>query len=401
MQWAQHLSGLTSSIFEHPAIPIPHLSEEKWITTLREFLTQASLQLHIPQLKVTCLQRNSDEAIMDIITNSQQWSNGERSRIQRCRIYLGATTIADLTTANGTHINHSSYHCLPSGKIISKKLWPHQPRPGHKHISTWKTFLDTLCITQTMRLRKPLGEWIIPPTLSRWNAFYDDTLLVVIIKKNNTWHHYNKYSKHRRYWCVDNQAEPIDYTPPTSLPNLQPLDILVQDNNTYHVSIPIQAATSHPIPTPPTTWQAYLFQLPLWERRMIRDMQTSAMSIWHHLTKSKTEVIIVTDGSYKTNKASYAWIMHDGVQQITTGNGMVSGNPITAFRSELFGIVAWYCCVYHAINYLQHDHKFSIDPYTDNNKVIQYHQQVLSHEAEATAFMDDYDLFIMLQPYHY
>ena len=134
---------------------------------------------------------------------------------------------------------------------------------------------------------------------------------------------------------------------------------------------------------------------------MIQDMQTSAMSLWYHLTNSKQEVIIVTDGSCKNHKASYAWIMHDGLQQITTGSGMVSGNPTTAFRSELFGIAAWYCCVYHATHYLHHDQHFTIVPYTDNTKVIQYHQQVLSQEAELTAFMDDYDLYIMIQKYHH
>ena len=160
-----------------------------------------------------------------------------------------------------------------------------------------------------MHLRKPLGEWITSPTISRWNAFYDDTLLVVIIKKNNTWYHYDNYSKHRRYWRVDNQAIPIDSTPPTYLSNLQPLDILVQDNNAYHLSIPHQPNKPPTIKTPTTTWSAYLFQLPIWERRMIQDMQTSAMSLWYHFLHSKQEVIIVSDGSYKNHKASYAWIM--------------------------------------------------------------------------------------------
>ena len=93
--------------------------------------------------------------------------------------------------------------------------------------------------------------------------------------------------------------------------------------------------------------------------------------------------------------------MHDGIKQITTGSGMVTGNPTTAFRSELYGIAAWYCCVSHATQYIQNDHPLTIVPYTDNNKVIQYHQQVLYQEAEPTAFMDDYDLFIMIQKYHH
>ena len=192
-------------------------------------------------------------------------STGDWQKIQRCRIYLGVTMIADISTAHGDNIEFSSYHCLPSGKITSEKLWPHQPRPGHKHISTWQRFLNTLCIPQTLTLRQPLGEWITSPTISRWNAFYDDTLRVIIIKKNHTWHHYTDYSKHRRYWRVDNQAISIDSTPPTSLTQLQPLDILVTTNNAYHLSIPYHRQRLPTIPATPTTWQEYISRLSIWE----------------------------------------------------------------------------------------------------------------------------------------
>ena len=174
----------------------------------------------------------------------------------------------------------------------------------------------------------------------------------------------NYKKSHRRYWRVDNQAISIDSTPPTSLTQLQPLDILVTTNNAYHLSIPYHRQRLPTIPATPTTWQEYISRL--WERRIINDMQYSAQSIWYHFINSNQEVIIVTDGSYKDHKASYAWLMHDGNKQINTGSGTVTGNPTTAFRSELFGIVAWYCCVHHICQYLQYDIHITISPYTDN-----------------------------------
>ena len=93
--------------------------------------------------------------------------------------------------------------------------------------------------------------------------------------------------------------------------------------------------------------------------------------------------------------------MHNGNTQINVGTGIVTGKPTTAFRAELYGVTAWYCCLYHLHHYLQYSPTASIKAYTDNTKVISYHHLICNKEDPPTAFIDDFDLFQMINKYHH
>ena len=143
------------------------LKQEGWITTLRQFLSISHLQLHIPQLKGVEIQRAKDQIIMDNIIQDTTWTDNDIMRLNRCRIYLRVTTIADLTNAAGTQILSSIYFCMEEGRLSSTDHWPYQPRPGPHHRATWQKYMDTLCLKPTLELKTTLGRWqITPPHLS-------------------------------------------------------------------------------------------------------------------------------------------------------------------------------------------------------------------------------------------
>ena len=66
-QWAQHITGLSTSIFHNNYPDLPLLSSEKWLTTLCQYLYQSNMKLHIPELQMVTPKRQHDAALMDLV----------------------------------------------------------------------------------------------------------------------------------------------------------------------------------------------------------------------------------------------------------------------------------------------------------------------------------------------
>ena len=86
---------------------------------------------------------------------------------------------------------------------------------------------------------------------------------------------------------------------------------------------------------------------------------------------------IVHDGSYLHNTAAYSWQICYNYRCLLTGQGSAPGNPSSAFRAELFGMVAWYCALYHITKYYGISPTAHLTPYSDNIKLIHYHKHVI------------------------
>ena len=169
-----------------PQLPVPSLHSEKWITTIRDFLSTSNLKLRIPELEGVHTKRYHDKSLMDIALTDKKWSNQEILCINRCRIYLRVETIAEVTNAFGTELLSSSYFCMEEGQGKESTMWPYQPRPGNHHRKIWQKFLDQLCQIPTLQLKQPLGIWY-DRSLNRWNAYYDPQLQSVLVCDQNGW----------------------------------------------------------------------------------------------------------------------------------------------------------------------------------------------------------------------
>jgi len=111
--------------------------------------------------------------------------------------------------------------------------------------------------------------------------------------------------------------------------------------------------------------------------------------------------IIVHDGSYHASHATYAWKLIHHSTSILQGCGTAPGNPSTALRAELYGLMAWYCSLYHIFKYFDITPQVHIWPYLDNNtKLIKYHTHVLDDTIPNESYIDDYDILLLLKHYH-
>ena len=133
--------------------------------------------------------------------------------------------MADLANAQGTEILSSKYFCMEEGQAQTTHQWPLQPRPGPKHRAKWQQFLDKYCHTPSLHLIQPLGGWIQHPQRT-WEGYYDPTLKTICIKSEMQWSHYGIILKMRRYWKIPKNQVLVDFTPPSELDHLQPVDII-------------------------------------------------------------------------------------------------------------------------------------------------------------------------------
>jgi hypothetical protein len=133
MDWVQLVAGIEKPVFEDTK-QIHHIMEGDWYVSIREFLHATNCQIKAVNGWLPKLEREHDKCIMDVL---QCGTKENATKINRCRIYLQATTLADISNPEGTHINNFAWGGTATtvqdkNPRESKHDWPRQPRPGPK-----------------------------------------------------------------------------------------------------------------------------------------------------------------------------------------------------------------------------------------------------------------------------
>jgi hypothetical protein len=336
LAWAQRVAGVQDPLLANPTAPIPHLNEELWITTFREFLRESELSIFIPSIKFRPVKCVHDQFIIEI-ASFLNYSRASMFRLNRCRIYLKAETLADIVTYNGLHIDINAFECNSKGVITSPEKWPIQPRPGTKHIQLWKSFLRKICHIDSLTLDQPLKEWLYqPPIRSKCSCFYDTTANKIYIKQSDEWHYTVPVQKRRYTESTYTIKFPSDSE--VDITNMIPTDM--KEENHGRKTFQWRQITSPTIPIQPdaTTFQAFISHLPAWEQKLLRIFEfllpiEEIIDIFNNETK---EVYIVSDGGCSANLRSFGWIISNQSMHLAQGQGVVPGGPMSSHRAEGF-----------------------------------------------------------------
>jgi hypothetical protein len=106
------------------------------------------------------LEREHDDHIMDIILQSKKLKPAQIRTLNYCRMYLGAATLSDLTTANGIYLANAKLHGHIS-RMSSTTWWLriHQDPPAEAQWILWRK-ANQLWSSKEGRLKHPLGRWL-------------------------------------------------------------------------------------------------------------------------------------------------------------------------------------------------------------------------------------------------
>jgi hypothetical protein len=121
LAWAQLVAGISDPILEETHTRLPHIGEEKWISTLRTFLSESQLSIKIVHLTKKKSKCQNDTYLMDSAC-SMKYTDRQLCMINRCRIFLRVETLAEVSSYSGKAIDMNALECNLSARILSTNV---------------------------------------------------------------------------------------------------------------------------------------------------------------------------------------------------------------------------------------------------------------------------------------
>jgi hypothetical protein len=400
LRWAQRVAGIHEPILIDTKTRIPQLDNELWLTTLREFLQASNLGIETPMVKGIKTARKGDMAIMEIVERprgKQRYADADVRKINRCRIFLRAELLSEICNAAGTHVRLECVEMTQEGRCSTDELWPRQPRPGPAHRRVWKRFLRDVS-NDNRSLLIPLQEWT-GTTASNWNAYYDSTRHKAITSDDQrTWSEWN-LEPTRRGWAMSGKT---DTHAPQRNSTLIPASMeKVRGKPALQWYKSEQATAANPEviaqQTPDKSqWDGILESIPQWERHIIEGYKlsgTEQQALIEKLENPKECIMIVSDGGVKDGMGSFGWVLAaEGEPILVKGSGQVWGNPMTSYRAEAFGKLAWICFLNRFIQLTKVKVNCMIKTYCDNESVIKHTRFEKRHTSSGSTLRADWDV---------
>ena len=126
---------------------------------------------------------------MRLLYNNKDISPQELISCNRCRLHLRATTLANITTADGRRIRRSSLNVEDDRVIPDNYVWPQQPRPCDGDRNIWKRCLLLTLHTSEANpnIHYDLGPWNEWVANLEWKWMYSTQEEVIYEKEDEGW----------------------------------------------------------------------------------------------------------------------------------------------------------------------------------------------------------------------
>ena len=291
----------------------------------------------------------------------QDFSTDTLNTLQKCRLFYGADTLADISTADGKHIDPSVWWGR-SQNSRSRKHWMQTRRPTQNEWTRWQSALkQTFLLPHDLnrKLARPLGHWSLPED-DQWNWWLDRQSDVLYQRSEDNiirWTRRTGHSFTRKYHLpviTEDAAIPkqCNRVSVNSLPTNEVVRILSVGFN-----------TAQHLPPSATTLQATIDQLHPDARWSVQNTETTDQghNIAHALATG--QAIAVSDGSLKWGFGTAALVIEGVTDQHRVRAVNVVPGPIKegdSHRCELsglYGIVSMIQCITKLHHVLRSHHR--------------------------------------------
>jgi hypothetical protein len=311
MEEASITVGLGNNLLNKNFSEYGHLLKPGWVKTLWQFCYEHSILVEdwLPSIP---LLREGDRYLIEVARG--MFPIKDRSSIgsiNRCRLFLGAISLADITQGNGKAL-------LEESKQGSRPQWNFRSRvtfaasyPSSADWKVWRNWLSRL-----FPLVAPLGRWYpLSPRVCCLSASEDKLFLPVPL--GWTQHELVTLSVRRKRYSLDGVF--IE-----ELPN-DTLRTVVTSKEHGYISWGSATVVDDPsLPQDPNS-SAVIYSNSF--GRSPLDFQCSG-----------AEITICSDGSYKDDRGTASWIAVHGEEE-TGADLIVPVGVHSAYRSELAGIL--------------------------------------------------------------
>ena len=203
MELVQCHVGSKTPFWELPYPLYGCLAPEGWMQFTWETLSATNITIRGP-LPTIPLSRLHDIHLMDAFIHHTH-DTSILQELNDCRMFLQATTLSHISTADGHNIQHHAWYGTEPSLVQTPPSWPKTYRPNANAWITWQQYLRQAFLfphATHKQLRQPLGHWTTTrdTTWPWWHHLHNDTLYERL--PQDTWRIWTRdtaYSRSPRY----------------------------------------------------------------------------------------------------------------------------------------------------------------------------------------------------------
>ena len=288
LSWLQLFAGTSVMVLQSSTFL--HYLPTGWIQNLHMLLIENDIKVEIRNIWKPTKQREHDRILMDIVHHMiPKWA---WAGINRCRLFLGATTMADIVSFDGLSVPDDVK--LVRKPIRETKLqFPLQQRPSKEDIRQWQYLIDSMAANG--KLFVPLGSWIRTPD-QVFKYMQEATSRVVYKRLSTGWDVYGTKGTRSRYYIkIPLKVTTIPY-------GCVPVRVI--DASRYLIVLQNEQFRNRPLGSLRNNYSIYENQV-MGKFSVDRQQMNRLKSIWN---KDHIKLVGATDGGLKImiGTSSYA-----------------------------------------------------------------------------------------------
>ena len=349
-------TGSPDSLFSTDFALFGPLATSSWCTHTWQFLSENDILVEedTPNLQP---RRDHDEFLIPAFLAAGV--KGKRLlQANRCRLYLQATSLADIASGDGREIMENAWSGHRDPFRTPYYQWPVQQRPADTDWREWRSALRSAFLDPARpsrrTLNRPLGEWIVNAAEPRWEWYFSPSEKRIYRVSNDQ----TSYFRPSSFRTRRRDHEP--YAPGGTAAGL-PEDALrtkvFRKSGSPYVHHTGTMTAAHSEPRTPTTLRASLRRGPSGRRWATRNTKVRDNGVAVARGIRRGEAVAVSDGSFKNGVATAAFEVRPHLnsrrkRDFIRGQNRPPGRPEdqSPYRGELSGIYGSICTLEQVCN---------------------------------------------------
>ena len=345
MELVQAYVGSDQTFWDLPFDMYGHLAPEGWIKNTWKALSETGITLKGPNLAVPT-KRVRDVHLMDAFVD-QGFDEKKLATLQKCRMFYGADTLADISTACGSRIDQTVWEGRPMPSR-ERKNWIQVHNPSRNDWVVWRdalrqTFMPPHCNTRL--LRNPLGAWKKEedPDWAWWKCETTNHLYQQTAQGWMRWNRMHTTGSIAKY----HHPVPTNHIPTGKL------RATVNVHANSNVACVLSTGPILHIPDPPTATSLpeAVADLPSDAKWAIQNLQQTDDGAYIAAAMQANQAIAVSDGSLKKQFGTAAFVLEGAtslnrIRAVNIAPGpLKDGDSHRCEMAGLYGMVALSNCI--------------------------------------------------------
>jgi hypothetical protein len=235
-----------------------------------------------------------------------------------------------------------------------------------------------------------------------WTAYYSESTNTVLASHDGYWREHKVFEKLRQEWKRCDHHATRSEEEVQLLTGKMPLEGWVDDDGYVAVCKPTSNwnewnGNARDSDTE-KTWKQYKASLPECDREILKNckeiVRPGKPNLAEILQSENRVINVCSDGGHCNNRGSYGWVMAVAGTVIWEGKGHARGHPMSLYRAEAYGKLAWMIFLNHYSKFHSIEIQCAVRSYCDNQEVIKQTMFYSRMDKIWDCLRADYDILL-------